>query len=899
MPPRIVVASIVALLFSCAGARTPAAATAPAEPTPEMQLPRDVRPTRYALQMEIVPEQERFRGTAEIAIHLDQPRRVLWLHGRDLHVTEASAQFESSEKLTARYQQLTPEGVVRLTLPREIGPGAATLRFAWDRHFDPKLIGLYLAHEGDAAYAFTMFEPVDARRAFPGFDEPAFKTPFEVTLIVPEGDEAIANTVPKGPAEKLPGGMKRIHYSETKPLPTYLVAWAVGPFDVVEGAPLPPNALRSWPVPVRGIAPKGRGKELAYALKVGNEIILGEEQYFGIPFPYEKLDHVAVPDFAYGAEENAGEIHYREQALLFEEGKSSEDLRTEIAGIMSHEMSHQWFGDLVTMRWWDDTWLNESFATWMGHRSVEVWNPQMQSAIDMLKGVNGAMNNDALVSARAIRQPMRAIKDVWDQFDGITYQKGGGVLGMIERYVGAEPFREGVSAYLKAHAHGWGSTDDLLAAFEAAAGREVVKPFHTFLDQAGVPLLEAKVSCAPGGARVDLKQSRYLPLGSKGDRKRLWQIPVCARFSAGGREGEKCALLSQPEGALDLGATCPDWVLPNADGAGYYRWALTGDDLRKLQGAGYPRLSVRERISLSQSLRAAVRSGALPAADALAASEAIARDPEGAVAGDAYWMIDFVREHLAPPEQRPLVDAYLRKLYRGAYQRLGWTPAVREKPDQRRFRAQVIDLLAYARDPEVRREAQKRGLAYAGLADGKFHPEAVDADLAETALGVAVEDGGEEIFGALEARLGKLDDAEVRGRILNALGSARDPKRTARALSLSLDPRLRTNERLTPLWKEASDYRTVAQTWLFVQEHFDAMVPRLSETQAAAFVYLPAFCETARIAEMEAFFGPRAEKVPGMPLNLAQALEQQRICVAQAQAQRESARKFFALAETR
>jgi cytosol alanyl aminopeptidase len=877
---------------------SPAAPGSAGEQVPELQLPRDVRPTRYALSMTLAPKKERFSGTAEIQIELDRARQIIWLHGRDLHVTAATAQPSGGEALPAKYEQVTEEGVVKLTLPRAIGPGAATLRLAWSRPWEPKLIGAYLAHEAGAAYAFTMFEPVDARRAFPCFDEPVFKTPFEVTLTVPAGDVAVANTLPSGAEEQLDGGMKRIRFSETKPLPTYLIAWAVGPFDVVDGQPLPANTLRARPVPVRGVAPRGRGKELAYALKIGNELILGEEQYFGIPYPYDKLDHVAVPDFAYGAEENAGEIHYREQILLFEEGKSSEDLRTTIAGVMAHEMAHQWFGDLVTMRWWDDTWLNESFATWMGHRVVDVWDPQMQSGVDLLKATSRAMGNDSLVTARAIRQPIESIKDVWNQFDGLTYQKGGGVLAMFERFIGAKAFRKGVSNYLTAHAFRGGSTGDLLASLSAAAKRDLVGPFHTFLDQAGVPNIEAQVSCTGGAAKLALRQSRYLPLGSKGDSARTWQVPICARYGvAGNEEQETCTLLSEPQGTLKLGPTCPDWVLPNAAGAGYYRWALGGEDLRKLRTAGYAHLSVPERISLAQNLRAAVFRGSLPVADALAALEPIARDPNGEVATEPMGLIAFTRENLVEPAQRPLVEAYLRELYLPAFRRLGWTPAQGETTSVRRLRAAVIGELVRAKEGSVRREAVARGLSYAGLADGKLHPEAVDADLAEIALAAAVEDGGAAIFDALSARLAKTDDAEVRGRIIGALSSARDPARSARALALARDSRLRTNERLRPIFHQARDPRTRERAWRYVRNNFDALVPKIPENFASEIPSVAdGFCDAAHLAQVEAFFGPRADKIPSMPRNLAQTLEQMRLCIAQAAAQRSSARRFFATA---
>src|SRR5438552_3641691 len=622
----------------------PAAALRPPEPPeapPLLRLPRDVHPVRYTLSIRIVPTEERFSGTADIEVELDAPRSVLWLHGRGLHVTSARVDAAS-----AAYEQVNAEGLARLALDRPVGPGKATVHLAWDREFDPQIVGLYVATEAGERYAYTQFEAADARRAFPGFDEPEFKTPFDVTFTVPSGEVAVANTMP---VEEQPAGagLKRVRFATTRPLPTYLLLWAVGPFDVVSPPPLPPNQVRSRPLQVRGIAPKGRGGELDFALKTGADLLVRLERYFGTEFPFEKLDHLAAPDYTYGAMENAGAILYREDILLFAPGVSAEQTRKSIASVMAHEMAHQWFGDLVTLRWWTDAWLNESFATWMGNRTVEEWDPAYGAWTSFLGGVDYAMEKDALASARAVRQPLEDVKNVWNQFDSITYQKGGGVLAMFERFLGPDRFRDGIRAYLRAPPYGGSDTDDLLAALSQASGREITPAFQTFLDQAGIPLIEARVECSRGGAKLLLRQQRYLPLGSGAQRDRLWQIPVCARYSAQGAENESCILLSQPEGALPLDA-CPAWVLPNADASGYYRWTLPARDLRELTGAAYRRLRPRERISLAANVQAAMRAGTLGFSEGMAATAPLAADPDPQVARIPIDVLVAARDDLVP-----------------------------------------------------------------------------------------------------------------------------------------------------------------------------------------------------------------------------------------------------------
>ncbi len=869
----------------------PVAARLPAEPIPALQLPKDLRATHYALELTIDPDQPGFSGRADIDVTLTAPRDVVWLHGLDLKVSSATVSV-GTESLVATYEQVNDDGVVKLTLPRAVGPGAATLHFAWTRGYDPRLVGLYLAKEAGTSYAFTQFEDIFARRAFPGFDEPGVKTPFDVALVTPKGAVAVANTLQVS-EEDAGQGRTRHRYATTKPLPTYLLAWAVGPFDVVDAPTLPPTALRSWPVPVRGIAPKGRGKQLGFALTAASELLLLEEQYFGVPFAYPKLDSVAVPDYAYGAMENAGEIHYREDLLLSTDGRTPEDLKLLMANVIAHEQAHQWFGDLVTMPWWDEGWLNESFATWLATQMTQKWKPGSNAAIDLQKSADRAMANDSLATARAIRQPLTSVKNIHDQFDSLTYEKGGAVLAMFERFVGVENFRQGISAYIAAHADGSGSTDDLLAAVSKAAGRDLEAPFHTFLDQAGVPLIEAKVTCAAGKASVTLEQSRFLPLGTTATQDRTWQVPVCLKTSIAGKVGTQCSLLTRKTESLELSG-CPDWVMPNAEAAGYYRWSLVGDDLKKLRTAGYAKLSTPERIALAENLKAAVRSGTLPYGDALDALEPVANDPDGEVAVEAVDLVYRAREVLVPVDEFDRVNAYASQLFTPALRRLGYAARKGEPTSARRFRSAVISLLAWANDPAVVKELTRLGLSYAGLDDGAFHPEKVDPDVAGTALAVAVEHSEGPLFDVLARRLEGLDDADLRGRVLFALASVRDPQRSAKVLALSLGSTLRKQETPIPIWVQTEDLRTRDAGWAFVKANFATIAANMPEVQIASTPSFAAgYCDAAHADDAVRFFTPIAETKPGMPKELRQAAESMRLCEAQANAQRESARAFF------
>src|SRR5262245_32873700 len=425
--PRVLLCVFVSL-WSCLSA---AALDVPLGP-----LPDDVRPTHYALELTVVPTAQRFSGTARIRVALATQRRELWLHGHALDVREAAVATDAGEG-AARWEQVDRSGVVAVTPARPIGPGTVTLRVRWTAAIDRQLRALFRVEVGKDSYAFTQFEPALARRAFPCFDEPAFKTPFDLTLVVPHAAAAVSNT-PQVARERVSKRFDRVRFATTAPLPTYLVAFAIGPLDIVDAPPLPPNPVRERPVPFRGVAIRGSGTRLAYALAHSPPLFEALEAYFGAAFPFPKLDLLAVPDMAWGGMENAGAITFRESVLLVDPENAPERQRRTFASIVTHEMSHQWFGDLVTMPWWNDLWLNEAFATWMAAHIVDRVHPEYEERLELLEEVHEAMAADSLASARRIRQPIESAHDIENAFDDITYSKGAGVLAMFERWLGAE-----------------------------------------------------------------------------------------------------------------------------------------------------------------------------------------------------------------------------------------------------------------------------------------------------------------------------------------------------------------------------------------------------------------------------------------------------------------------------
>jgi alanyl aminopeptidase len=527
-------------------ANAPAASNEPVTSTPtllaapRLQLPIGVTPVAYQLDLTVLPERETFTGRVRIDIRFDAATDGFWIHGRGLDVDNVSLRAADAV-IPATYAQATRDGVVRISLEREIAPQTAQLDISYHGRFSNLLEGLYHEQVDGEWYAFTMFEPIDARGAFPGFDEPRFKTPFTLSIVAPKSATVAANT-PVAEIATLPDGTKRVLFQPTQPLPTYLVAFAVGPLDVVEGARLTDDAAS----PLRGLARRGHGKEFSLALSNTPEIVALLADYFGQPYPFAKLDLVAVPSQV-GAMENAGLITYGEYLMLLGDNPPLNQQRA-FASAHAHELAHQWFGNSVTMSWWDDLWLNEAFATFMGSKIVQQWRPSYRAAEELTQSALATMDADGLGSARRIREPIESFNDITNAFDGITYQKGAGVLNMLEGFIGETAFRDGVRAHLARHARGSADMSDLVASLVESSGRaELGGIMQTFTELPGTPLVDVQLRCgAQEQPTVTLSQRRYLPAGSKADAQQKWDIPVCMRIGVVDGVREQCAVLSEP-----------------------------------------------------------------------------------------------------------------------------------------------------------------------------------------------------------------------------------------------------------------------------------------------------------------------------------------------------------------
>lgn len=854
------------------------ATLAAAGEAPVGRLGNAVVPTQYRLELAIDPSKDRFSGRVDIDVTLNASQDAIWLHGKNLEVSEVFLTDKDAKRIDATYAERLDSGVAQLSLAHPAPAGPATLHFTYSAPFNTAANALYKVESGGLPYAVTQFEAIAARQAFPGFDEPGFKVPFELSVIARK-DDVVVTTTPEVSAEDLGDGRVRHVFRKTRPLPTYLLAFAVGPYDVVDYGMLPVNFIRKRELALRGVAARGRGERLQYALKNTNGLLTALETYFGTPYPYEKLDLIAVPESFGGAMENVGAITYDEYLLLMDEN-SPLDQRRDYTTVHAHEMGHMWFGNLVTPQWWNDIWLNESFASWIMNKASHTFWPEGEFDRDTLKAALGAMADDSLAAAREIREPIDRNDKIVGAFDGITYQKGGGVLAMLERYVGEKEFQAGIRLHLKRHQDGTATAEDFIASVAEGSNRaEIGAAFLSFIEQPGVPLVAATLDCKDSQhPRLQLRQTRYAPLGSsiKPDANQ-WKIPFCASYTVDGARKSTCVLLSQKDQTIDFDAkACPNVVHPNADGAGYYRFTLDDAGWKGLI-ANVGALSPAEALVFADSLDAAFRAGKV-AAD-LYVSGLIE------LAGHSAWdVVDATAAYLDRITQiideTPLrsVEPVLGRIVAPSYARIENATdsgSLLLRQSLQRF------LIVVAKDHAMRKPLAEQAARVLGL-HGNPDPSAAPASEWETIFSVGVQDLGEPFFDLLLTKAVESEDPFFRRSALGALARVEDPALVRKLQAAVLADHFKGTETVNVVSRQMGRLATTELTYAWLKQNDDKIIAMFPEMFRPSNV--PAlggtFCSRERADEWQQFVRSHAEQLPGYERDLAQVVESIQLCAA-------------------
>ena len=868
MSSRLLMLISALLLAACEPASDPVSLVE--TDAPVGQLGDNVSPQQYRLELTIDPAQPAYSGRTEIDINIAAATKQVWLHGKDLTVTSANI-TQAGKTLTASWEQVLDSGVASLTTETPLEAGEATINIAYSSEFNRSSNALYSVQRGEEHYAATQFQPIAARQVFPSFDEPRFKVPFDITILAKPGD-VVVTTTPETAATP-DGDLIRHSFKRTRPLPTYLLAFVVGPYDVVTWDDIPPNDIRSQPIPLRGLAAKGQGPKLDYALKHTAGLLGILEDYFAIPYPYEKIDLIATPAGFGGAMENVGAIIYDEWLLLLDENSAMDQKRAYYV-VHAHELAHMWFGNLVTPDWWTDIWLNESFATWASYKAAAAYWPDGGFDKSLQRGALGAMSSDSLANAREIREVITHNDRISDSFDGITYQKGGGVLGMIENYAGEEAFREGIRHHMRRFSDSVANAPQFLESLAEGAELSEIEPiFASFISQPGIPNLQVELSCTDQPT-LSVKRTRYSPLGSEIDpASGDWQLPLCVSLYDGDARRQSCQLMTEAEQTFMLDGACPDFVFPNANGSGYYHFTFPEAEWQK-QIDNALTLPGNEALSLLSSLDAAFRSGSLPGELYISALAMLVNHDEWEVVDNVTGYLEGLTDVISADGQ-PLLQSGFGAIAAARYER-----ALSEGPQVLIDRLQRF-MLILARDPALRAPLRDNAAAYIGY-KREADRSGVNPGQLETTLSIGVQDLGLEYFEALLAFALAEQDPFIRSSALGALARAEDPAQMAQLQATVAAGSLQGTESASIMNRQMVRTASKAATFEWLKSDPVTLMSLLPETfrSIVAPGFARSLCSPEKVNEWQDILDSNQELFPGYERSMQQVVQSNALCAA-------------------
>jgi aminopeptidase N len=820
-------------------------------------------PENYQLKLTPDLEKATFTGEEVIRLKVAKPIQTIVLNAAEIQfqsvsVTAGGKTQQATVTTDDKKEQAT------FTLPAAIPAGAAEVQVTYSGILNDQLRGFYLSKTKRRRYAVSQMENTDARRAFPSFDEPAYKATYDITLVIDKDDTAISNGSIVSDTPGPGAGKHAVVFSTSPKMSTYLVAMMVGDFQCVSGA--------ADKIPIRVCSVPENKPYLGFAETAAENILKFYDKYYAIKYPFKKLDVIALPDFSAGAMENTAAITYREELLLINEQTASIGQRKLVVDVLAHEMAHQWFGDLVTMKWWNDIWLNEGFATWMSKKPAEAWKPEWNVTMDEVQDSGAALDTDKIAGIRAIRTDAVTPAEIEALFDGIAYDKTGAVLRMIESYVGSEAFRAGVNLYLDKHKYANASAQDFWSAEAEATHKPIDKIMPTFVNQSGAPMITLKTECVTGHTNVTLSQQRYFSDRGKleAGSPEVWQVPVCLKTP--GSNAPACEMLTDKRQSYQLNG-CSPWVFANASGRGYYRVSYDSDMVKKLSASALTALTAEERISFLNDSWAMVAVSREPIGDYLTIVSGMKNDRTRAVVESALGHLAAINADIVSDADKKAFEAWTRRLLQPVAQQIGLTAKPGDSDEQRQLRAAVLSVLgSVGKDPDVIANARATTQAY--MKD----PALVDPTIVDNAIGLTAMNGDAALYDQFREHMKTARTPDEFYRYLRNLGNFTDPALARRTAELFLTPEIKGQDVIL-MGGILTNPDTQKIAWEFFKAHFTELMDKMGPGLGAGIPIhvASAFCDPQLRDDSQNFFKER--KIPGTERDLANALERVNACI--------------------
>ena len=854
-------------------------------------LPANVKPNKYRLTLQPDLNTFTFKGEQTVDIEIVEPTARIVLNAAELEISGVTLRRNGSETSPHSVSLDADTETVTLDFGRTLSPGRAQLEMEFTGILNDRLVGFYRSEYQDAEgqtrhLATTQFEATDARRAFPCWDEPAQKAVFDVTLIFDDAYQAVSNTPIVEESSPAPG-LRSVRFGETPIMSTYLLAFVVGDLVSVEADAADGTRVGIWTT-------RGKENQAGFALDTSVKLLGYFNEYFGIPYPLPKLDHIAIPDFAAGAMENWGAVTYRETALLVDPENSSAGTRQRVAEVVAHEMAHMWFGDLVTMEWWDDLWLNESFASWMGTKAVDWLFPEWEMWTQFVNmDTNRALSLDGLKNSHPIEQEVKNPAEVSQLFDAISYSKGGSVIRMLENFLGPEVFQGGLYRYLKGHEYGNARTQDLWEALEEESGLPVTNIMDSWVKQTGYPVLQVQAARSEDEVQVSLSQERFVYdrlLGEEEPNPEVWQVPVTV--SAPGASSASMVMEAK-EAAVSLPAASPanDWYKVNADQTGFYRVNYTNEDWQRLAPAIRSlELPATDRLGIQNDAYALSRAGLLPITQFLELAGSYAGETDASVWSDLASNLRDIEQLIADEPVRPAYQRFGRELFAPAARRAGWTPRPDDGHLDSLLRSTVLGQSGTYNDPQTL--AQATDLFQRYLSD----PDAVHPDLRGVVFSLAAQAGDRATYDQLWELEERASLQEEKIRLLLAMSRFQDVNLLNDTLEQSLSSRVRSQDTITVVAGVAANPAGREPAWEFVKSNwaeFDRRYGGGGFGLMRLVSIVNGFTTEEGMADVEKFFTDNP--APAAERTIRQALERMRLNIRWLEQNRPALNAWFGL----